>query len=116
MNFDQGPPDGFSGASTAAPALLDASHFHCAAFWDAERKVRVRTVSRAQKRGYHMHLENTTLGQTLQGLPVPPEPCAWQDMGSYVVQGDSGSGVHPAYTKILQWTDSERKTFEVSAW
>jgi len=32
MNFDQGPPDGLSGASTAAPALLDASRFHCAAF------------------------------------------------------------------------------------
>lgn len=32
MNFDQGPPDGFSGTNTAAPAPLDASHFHGAAF------------------------------------------------------------------------------------
>ena len=31
-NFDQGPPDGFSGANIAAPAPLDASHFHCASF------------------------------------------------------------------------------------
>lgn len=54
MNFDQGPPDGFSGANAAAPALLDASRFHCADFWDVERKVRARTVPWAQKMLSHV--------------------------------------------------------------
>lgn len=47
MNFDRGPPYSFSGASTAAPTLLDGSHFHCAAFGNSERKVRLRTVPQA---------------------------------------------------------------------
>lgn len=38
MNFDQGVPDGFSGAKTAAPAQLNAFPSHCASFWDSERK------------------------------------------------------------------------------
>lgn len=37
MDFGWGLPDGFSVASKAATALLD-SCFHCAAFWDSERK------------------------------------------------------------------------------
>lgn len=63
-----------------------------------------------------MHLENITLGQMLQGLPVPPKPRARQDMGSHAVHWGSGCGMHPAHTKILQWTDLEGKSFEISAW
>lgn len=62
-----------------------------------------------------MHLENTTLGQVLQGLLVPPEPHARQDRGSHVVHGSSGHGTHPAYIKIFQWADLEEKSFEFSA-
>jgi len=46
-----------------------------------------------------MHLENTTLGQTLQGLPAPLESHAGQDPGPHAVCGGSGCGMHPARTK-----------------
>lgn len=115
MNFDQGRPDGFSGANTTAPALLDASRFHCAAFWDVERKVRVRTVPRAQK-GLSHASGKYNLGTNVAGLTGP----TWASCqaGRGVPRGTwcSGRGMHPAYAKILQWMDSERKSFEISAW
>lgn len=115
MNFDQGPPDGFSGANTAAPAPLDAPHFHCAAFWDGEGKARVRTVPWAQKRlSYASGKYN--LGTNVAGLTSPTWASCQAGRGvPHGTQG-SGCGMHPAYTKILQWTDSERKSFEISAW
>lgn len=38
MNFVQGHLNDFSRANKAVTVLLDSSCFHCAAFWDIERK------------------------------------------------------------------------------
>lgn len=70
MNFGQGPPDGFSGANKAATALLDSSYFRCAAFWDTEREVRIRTVPQAQKGLSHAPAKHNP-GPKVTGLTGP---------------------------------------------
>lgn len=58
------------GPTKQLTALLDSSYFHCAAFWDTERKLRIRTVPQAQKGPSHAS-GKYNLGPNVAGLTGP---------------------------------------------